>query len=75
MRIHKKHGVLCAGINGYKVYIINGHYRIVARYQFKDVYAEHSQIVSDYLNLKYQSLDRREKIIQDFLKLTEDIFI
>lgn len=75
MRTHKKHGLLCAGINGYKIYCINGHYRIVARYQFKDIYNSHAQIVIDYLNLKYSPLNRREEIIQAFLKLTEEIFI
>ena len=75
MRAHKMHGILLAGVNGYKIYALNDRLRIVARYQFKDVADSDSRTVLDYVNLKYQPLSEREGIIQAFLKLTEEIFI
>lgn len=77
MRAHKKHGILVAGVNGFKIYILNGHYRVVARYGFIDIeqgsYAE--SVVARYANLKYQPLSERKGIIDAFLTLTETILI
>ena len=77
MRTHKKHGVLLAGVNGFKIYMFNVNtLRVVARYQHKDVIDQTSKdwdIVMNYVNLKFQSAARKEKIVSDFLDFTQGL--
>jgi hypothetical protein len=74
MRSHKKHGLLMAGVNGYKIYILNEKtLRVVARYQHKDVSEKTTewQTVIDFVNIKYQDINKKEKVISDFLDFTQ----
>jgi hypothetical protein len=77
MRTHKKHGILIAGVNGFKIYSRNGSYRVVARYGFKDIeqnsYDE--SIVTRYSTLKYQPVKDRENIVNAFLELMKEVIV
>lgn len=67
MRTHKKHGVLLAGINGFKIYFVNNTYRIVSKGLTRDVRESDQKIVADFVNLKYQPVSEHETITKNFL--------
>ena len=67
MRMHKKHGVLLAGINGFKIYFVNNTYRIVSKGLIRDVRESDQKIVADFVNLKYQPVSEHETITKNFL--------
>jgi hypothetical protein len=67
MRTHKKHGVLLAGINGYKIYFVNNTYRIVTKGLARDVRESDQKIVTDFVNLKYQPTSEHSSITKNFL--------
>lgn len=74
MRTHQKHGILLAGVNGYKIYAKGEGYRLVRDNRYMDLAKSDFATVVDYVNLKYQPIAERENIITAFLRLTEGVF-
>lgn len=73
MRTHKKHGILLAGVNGFKIYCKDNAFVIVGRYTSKVVAPEHEQTVRNYVNLKYLPISEQDAAKVAFLTLTEGV--
>lgn len=69
MRIHKKHGVLMAGINGYKIYYKDNCFKVVKGHKVLDISSANESAVTMYISMRYYNIKDHDKIRADFLKL------
>jgi len=75
MRVHKKYGILQAGVNGLKIYFKDGQYTLLYKRKFKVLDKKHDQIVRDYLNLRYMPIDQKPLIIQRLEQLASELYL
>ncbi len=73
MRIHKKHGVLMAGIKGYKIYQKDCTLRVVKNNKVMYIKDSDTKIVMRYVNLGYMPLSEHGNIINEFFDLVEGL--